>query len=91
MKKDIAIFTPMANEEKNAEKFILEVLSYKKFFKKFKFFVYSLAFVLSFINRVIGELYFLEIASIKGKKITISPIPIRFCITSIFICFYNLY
>ena len=39
MKQDIAIFTPMANEEKNAKKFVLEVLSYKKFFKKFKYFV----------------------------------------------------
>ena len=39
MKNDIAIFTPMANEEKNAKKFILEVLSYKKFFRKFKFFI----------------------------------------------------
>ena len=31
MKQDIAIFTPMANEEKNAKKFVLEVLSYQKF------------------------------------------------------------
>ena len=39
MKNDIAIFTPMANEEKYAKKFILELLSYKKHFKKFKFFI----------------------------------------------------
>ena len=39
MKQDIAIFTPMANEEKNAKKFILEVLTYRKFFKKFKYFI----------------------------------------------------
>lgn len=39
MKKNISIFTPMANEEKNAEKFILEILSFKKFFNKFKYFV----------------------------------------------------
>jgi dolichol-phosphate mannosyltransferase len=39
MKQDIAIFTPMANEEKNAKKFVLDVLSYKKFFKKFKYFI----------------------------------------------------
>ena len=39
MKKNISIFTPMANEEKNAEKFILEVLSFRKYFNKFKYFV----------------------------------------------------
>jgi len=39
MKKNIAIFTPMANEEKTAKQFILEVLSYKKYFNKFKFFI----------------------------------------------------
>ena len=39
MKKNISIFTPMANEEKSAKKFILEVLSYKKYFNEFKFFV----------------------------------------------------
>ena len=39
MKNDIAIFTPMANEEKNAKKIILELLSYKKFFRKFKYFI----------------------------------------------------
>ena len=39
MKQDIAIFTPMANEEKNAKKFVSEILSYKKFFRKFKYFV----------------------------------------------------
>ena len=39
MNKSICIFTPMANEEKNAEKFILQILSFKKFFKKFKFLV----------------------------------------------------
>ena len=39
MKQDIAIFTPMANEEKNAKKFVLEVLSYQKFFRKFKYFL----------------------------------------------------
>ena len=38
MRQDIAIFTPMANEEKNAKKFVLEVLSYQKFFRKFKTF-----------------------------------------------------
>ncbi len=35
MKQDIAIFTPMANEEKNAKKFILEVLTYRKFLMSF--------------------------------------------------------
>jgi len=39
MKQDIAIFTPMANEEKNAKKFVLDILTYRKFFKKFKYFV----------------------------------------------------
>ena len=39
MKQDIAIFTPLANEEKNAKKFVLEVLSYRKFFRKFKYFL----------------------------------------------------
>jgi len=39
VKKNISIFTPMANEEKNAEKFILEVLSFRKYFNKFKYFV----------------------------------------------------
>jgi len=39
MKNDIAIFTPMANEEKNAKKFILKLLFYKKFFRKFKHFI----------------------------------------------------
>ena len=39
MKQDIAIFTPLANEEKNAKKFVLEVLSYQKFFRKFKYFL----------------------------------------------------
>tara|TARA_B100000787_G_C16196173_1_gene301012 strand:+ start:2667 stop:3383 length:717 start_codon:yes stop_codon:yes gene_type:complete len=39
MKNDIAVFTPMANEETNAKKFILEILSYKKNFRKFKFFI----------------------------------------------------
>ena len=39
MKKNILIFTPMANEEKNAEKFILEVLALRKYFNKFKYFI----------------------------------------------------
>ena len=39
MKKNISIFTPMANEEKNAEKFILEVLALRKYFNKFKYFI----------------------------------------------------
>ena len=39
MQNDIAIFTPMANEEKGAKKFILELLTYKKLFRKFKFFI----------------------------------------------------
>ena len=39
IKNDIAIFTPMANEEKNVLKFILELLSYKKYFKRFKCFI----------------------------------------------------
>ena len=39
MKKNIAIFTPLANEEKTAKQFILEVLSYKKYFNKFNFFI----------------------------------------------------
>ena len=39
MQNDIAIFTPMANEEKGAKKFVLELLEYKKLFRKFKFFI----------------------------------------------------
>jgi dolichol-phosphate mannosyltransferase len=39
MKKNISIFTPMANEEKNAEKFILEVLALRKYFNKFRYFI----------------------------------------------------
>ncbi|MDA9604252.1 glycosyltransferase family 2 protein [Candidatus Pelagibacter sp.] len=39
MKNDIAIFTPMANEEKYAKNFILELLTYKKYFKNFKIFI----------------------------------------------------
>ena len=39
MKNDIAIFTPMANEEKYAKNFILELLTYKNLFKKFKIFI----------------------------------------------------
>ena len=39
MQNDIAIFTPMANEEKGAKKFVLELLTYKKLFRKFKFFI----------------------------------------------------
>ena len=39
MKNDIAIFTPMANEESNAKKFVLKVLTYRKIFRKFKFFI----------------------------------------------------
>ena len=39
IKNDIAIFTPMANEEKYAKRFILELLSYRKFFRRFKFFI----------------------------------------------------
>jgi len=39
MKNDIAIFTPMANEEKYAKNFVIELLTYKKFFKKFKIFI----------------------------------------------------
>jgi len=39
MKKNISIFTPMANEEQNAEKFILKVLSYSKYFNKFNYFI----------------------------------------------------
>tara|TARA_Y100000389_G_scaffold189367_1_gene213012 strand:- start:865 stop:1581 length:717 start_codon:yes stop_codon:yes gene_type:complete len=39
MKNDIAIFTPMANEEKYAKNLILELLTYRKFFKKFKIFI----------------------------------------------------
>ena len=38
MKQDIAIFTPMANEEKR-KKFVSEILSYQKFFRKFKYFL----------------------------------------------------
>ena len=38
MNKDLALFTPLANEEKYAEKFILEVLSYSKYFNNFKYF-----------------------------------------------------
>ena len=39
IKKNIAIFTPMANEQKDAKKFILELLSFKKYFNNFKFFI----------------------------------------------------
>ena len=39
MKKNIALFTPMANEEKNAKKFILKILKYRKYFNKFKYFI----------------------------------------------------
>jgi len=39
MKNDIAILTPMANEERYAKKFILELLTYRKFFRKFKIFI----------------------------------------------------
>ena len=39
MKKNISIFTPMANEEKSAKKFILEILTYKKYFNNFYFFI----------------------------------------------------
>ena len=39
MKKNIAIFTPMANEEMNAKKFILKILSFKKYFNKFRYFI----------------------------------------------------
>ena len=42
IKNDIAIFTPMANEEKNVLKFILELLSYKKYFRRFKCFIISI-------------------------------------------------
>jgi dolichol-phosphate mannosyltransferase len=39
MKNNIAIFTPMANEEMNAKKFILKILSFKKYFNKFRYFI----------------------------------------------------
>ena len=39
MKKNIAIFTPMANEEKNAKEFILKILKYRKYFNKFRYFI----------------------------------------------------
>ena len=39
MKNEIAIFTPMANESRAAKKFILKVLSLKKYFSKFKYFI----------------------------------------------------
>ncbi len=39
MKNDIAILTPMANEEEYAKNFILELLTYRKFFRKFKIFI----------------------------------------------------
>ena len=32
MKQNISIFTPMANEEKTAKKFIIKILSFKKIF-----------------------------------------------------------
>jgi len=38
-KREIAIFSPMANEEKNAEKFINEILSYRKYFDNFIYFI----------------------------------------------------
>ena len=39
MKKNISIFTPMANEEETAEKFIIKILSFKKYFNKFRYFI----------------------------------------------------
>jgi dolichol-phosphate mannosyltransferase len=39
MKKNISIFTPMANEEETAEKFIMKILSFKKYFNRFRYFV----------------------------------------------------
>ena len=45
----------------------------------------QLAFELFFMRHVTGTPNFFAIASIKGKKITASPIPIRFWTTRIFI------
>jgi dolichol-phosphate mannosyltransferase len=39
VKKNISILTPMANEEQTAEKFIMEILSFKKYFNNFRYFV----------------------------------------------------
>ena len=39
MKKNISIFTPMANEEETAKKFIMKILSFKEYFNKFRYFV----------------------------------------------------
>ena len=39
MKQNISIFTPMANEEKTAKKFIIKILSFKKYFNKFRYFI----------------------------------------------------
>ncbi len=39
MKQNISIFTPMANEEKTAKKFIMKILSFKKYFNKFRYFI----------------------------------------------------
>ena len=38
MKQNISIFTPMANEEKQ-QKFIIKILSFKKYFNKFRYFI----------------------------------------------------
>ena len=45
----------------------------------------SKALEFSLTKILTGELNFFDIASINGKKITISPIPILFCIANIFI------
>ena len=53
---------------------------------------YSKALEFSLTKILTGELNFFDIALINGKKITISPIPILFCIANIFILLlYNLY
>ena len=39
MKQNISIFTPMANEEKTAKNFIIKILSFKKYFNKFRYFI----------------------------------------------------
>jgi dolichol-phosphate mannosyltransferase len=39
VKKNISIFTPVANEEQTVEKFIIEILSFKKYFNNFRYFV----------------------------------------------------
>ena len=51
----------------------------------------SLAFEFSFTKILTCAFSFFEIASINGRNITISPIPILFCITNTFILNYRFF